>query len=198
MTRRLLRGPRAIAAGGLLLLGAALLLHGTWIPVKAAVAQVLLERSWQAHLEGDVVKPWPWADAQPIARLIVPRLDVDMLVLNNASGRSLAFGPVWVDPSAPLGGYGNSVLSGHRDTHFEFLRHLREGDRIIVQTTGGMETFEVRSHWVFDQRDEHIVLSTLDRRLTLVTCYPFDSIVPGGDLRFAIEAVAVGVGDRSS
>ena len=195
---RLLSRPRVITAAALLLLGTALLLNGTWIPVKAAVAQVLLERSWQARLEGGQVKPWPWADTQPIARLVVPRLNVDMLVLDNASGRSLAFGPVWVDPSAPLPGQGNSVLSGHRDTHFEFLRDVREGDRIIVQTSEGAETFEVRSQWVFDQRDEHIVLSTPDRRLTLLTCYPFDSIVPGGDLRFAIEAVAVGGGDRST
>ncbi len=32
---------------------------------------------------------------------------------------------------------------------------------------------------------------TAERRLTLVTCYPFDAIVPGGPLRYLVFAEAV-------
>ncbi len=42
---------------------------------------------------GAPVKPWPWADTHPVARLIAPAQDADVLVLAGASGRTLAFGP---------------------------------------------------------------------------------------------------------
>ena len=67
---------------------------GAWIYVKARLAQVLLQRAWVSTLAGQQdVKPWPWADTWPIARLVVPSQGIDQIVLEGAYRRTLAFGP---------------------------------------------------------------------------------------------------------
>jgi sortase A len=51
---------------------------GAWIYMKAQLAQVLLQRAWAGTLAGQRhVKPWPWADTWPIARLVVSSLGID-------------------------------------------------------------------------------------------------------------------------
>ena len=58
---------------------------GAWIYVKARLAQVLLQRAWADTLAGQRdVKPWPWADTWPVARLVVPSLGIDQIVLEGA------------------------------------------------------------------------------------------------------------------
>ena len=83
------------------------------------------------------VKPWPWADTHPVARLIVPAHRVELLVLAGANGRTLAWGPGHVEGTAAPGDAGNAVVTAHRDTHFAFLRDLVPGDRIVVETPAG-------------------------------------------------------------
>ena len=63
-----------------------------WIPVKAELAQWLIERSWKS---GGRVPPWPWADTRPAAVLEAPAHGVRLLVLEGNSSRNLAFGPVF-------------------------------------------------------------------------------------------------------
>ena len=41
----------------------------------------------------------------------------------------MAFGPGHLSGTPLPGEAGNAVVSGHRDTHFAFLRGLREGTR---------------------------------------------------------------------
>ena len=95
-----------------------------WIPVKAELAQFLLERAWQRTLAGDNdAKPWPWADTRAVAVLEVPRLGLRQVVLEGSSGRNLAFGPTLVN-TTKLDGAADRILSGHRDTHFRFLKEL--------------------------------------------------------------------------
>ena len=68
--RRFLR--RAATALGILLVGAGLWQLGTagTIHAKAWFAQVLLTRAWADTLAGAAaVRPWPWADTHPVARL---------------------------------------------------------------------------------------------------------------------------------
>ena len=78
----------------LLVVGGSQFAIGLWIPAKAALAQALLEAAWQRTTEmGERVRPWPWADTWPVARLTVPRLNTSWIVLSGSSGRTLAFGP---------------------------------------------------------------------------------------------------------
>ena len=172
-------------AAALFFLG--LSLSAAWIPVKAELAQWLIERSWHAGAAGGTVPPpWPWADTRPAAVLRVPRLDIRLFVLEGGSGRNLAFGPVFLDGTQ---GGADRIISGHRDTHFRFLRELRAGDR--VRLTGHEESrwFEVTSFEVVDSRTRELVIEPGVERLGLVTCYPFDDPVAGGPLRYVVTAL---------
>jgi sortase A len=131
---------RLFARRAALLVGAAgtlLLAQGLWIPAKAALAQVLLERAFERSLATrEPHKPWPWADTVPAARIEVPRLSVSEVVLAGGSGEALAFGPT------ELGGTPRDVrvLAGHRDTHFRFLSELQPGDTLVLRRVDGRAT----------------------------------------------------------
>ncbi|MEO8345287.1 MAG: class GN sortase [Betaproteobacteria bacterium] len=172
--------------------GLACLGNGIYIYAKAEVAQVLLHSAWsRTQASGAVAKPWPWADTHPVARLLAPAQDADLLVLSGASGRTLAFGPGHLDGSASPGDAGNSVITAHRDTHFRFLQRVTAGDTLVVEGGSGTRRhFHVRNTYVADYRALHIPRDTSVPTLTLVTCYPFDAINPGGPLRYVVVAEA--------
>src|SRR5262249_55297512 len=93
------------------------------------------------------------------------------------------------DPASALpGDPGNSIIAGHRDTHFRFLQDLKLGDRLAVERTNGVRWFVVTGTRVVDSRTTRIALRSDSPRLTLVTCYPFDAIEPGGPLRYVVTA----------
>ena len=165
----------------------ALIVQALWIPLKAAVAQVLIARSWQQTLAGSQhAQPWPWADTQSVGILQVPHLGVEQYILKGNSGRNLAFGPVMVDST--LAG-NDRVISGHRDTHFGFLEKLQTGDKIRIETATGTDEYFVINTDIVDSREQTLVIEPLTHRLSLVTCYPFESIMPGGPLRYVVTAL---------
>ena len=162
-----------------------------WIPAKAWLAQVLIADAWQtAMAEGRQVPPWPWADTAPVARLQAPALAVDQIVLAHATGRTLAFGPGHLDGSAMPGDPGLSIISAHRDTSFAFLAELTAGTKIRLQRAdGAWLTFHVTAASVIDQRRDSLPrVTTGAPQLALVTCYPFDAVMPGGPLRYVVYA----------
>ena len=163
----------------------ALSLNAAWIPVKAELAQWLIERSWR---EGGQSRPWPWADTRPAAVLEVPGHKVRLLVLEGNSGRNLAFGPVFSDGTA-LGG--DMVINGHRDTHFHFLQELKPGDRLSITRQSGEMLFEVVQSDIVDSRASELLIDPGMDRVSLVTCYPFDSTSIGGPLRYVVTALPV-------
>ena len=165
------------------------LFDALWIPVKAELAQHLLERSWLRTLAGEPdAKPWPWADTRAVAILEVPRLGLREIVLEGSSGRNLAFGPTLVNTSQ-LDESADRILSGHRDTHFSFLKELRTGDLLRLHTT--TETRDYRVSWLeaVDSRQQQLVIDNNIERLTLLTCYPFDAATSGGPLRWVVTAI---------
>lgn len=186
---------RALAVAAIALLavaGAAGLGRGAYIYAKAQLAQALLHRAWEsARTTGAAAKPWPWADTHPVARLTAPGQDADVLVLAGASGRTLAFGPGHLDGSALPGDPGNAVITAHRDTHFRFLRQVAPGDEVNVDRSDGTtRRFRIRTTYVADERDLRLPRDTVVPTLTLVTCYPFDALDPGGPLRYVVVAEA--------
>lgn len=174
-----------------LFLGSAVLFgKGIWIYGKARVAQVLLEKAWQAAKDGKVdPRPWPSADTWPIASLTLEGSDKPVLVLAGASGRTMAFGPGHLDSSAMPGMVGNCVLSAHRDTHFKVLRDVKVGQRIRMETPQGSANYEIRQTRIIHETDTRVLAQPWRGSfLTLITCYPFDQIVPGGPMRFVVIA----------
>ena len=176
-----------LAAAGGLALGSGAYLYG-----KAQVGQWLLHRAWlRTQASGKPSAPWPWADTQPQARLLAPAQHADLLVLAGASGRTLAWGPAHLDNSATVGAAGNAVVSGHRDTHFRFLAHVAIGDPLVIERVDGDRVvYRVSSIAIVDARALAIPRDTERPTLTLITCYPFDALVPGGPLRYIVTAEA--------
>jgi len=186
MNRRL----RTASLAGLLICGVWQTGGALYIHAKAALAQRLLRGAWAATLEGGrQVRPWPWADTWPVARLIAPGHGVDLIVLAGASGSSLAFAPGHLDGSADFDAAGTSVIAGHRDTHFAFLRELRIGEAILLQGPDGRwRLYRLSAKRVVDSRRQPLALAGDERQLLLLTCYPFDALSPGGPLRFLAVA----------
>lgn len=175
-------------AGGLALASLAVALHAGWMPAKAALAQELLHASWSQSLaDGETHRPWPWADTHPVAQIVQPQLGVSQVVLAGDSGRTLAFGPGWAQASAEPGSHGGTVvISGHRDTHFAWLRHLRDGDRVRLETAQGPRDFMVSHTQVVDSRVHRLDTAGHDGQLVLVTCWPFDATAARGPMRYVV------------
>ncbi len=182
-----------IAGFALLLAGLALVVSGGWIHAKAVVALVLIEAAW-ARAPGS--RPWAWADTTPVARLGFERTGDRFVVLDGDSGATLAFGPGHHRASSMAGDGGNMVISAHRDTHFALLRDARIGERVRVERRDGRRIdYEVESMRVVHERDTQAVGPSAREQLTLVTCWPFDAIAPGGPLRWVVTAKAIGAPD---
>lgn len=160
---------------------------------KAWLAEQLIEKAWQRTLEGETeVRPWPWADTWPVAELTLPRLGIRQLILSGDSGRVLAFGAGLTEGTAQFGKSGLSIVSGHRDTSFNFLQNIKTGDIIKIKGPKGEFEYQVEDFAIVDQRDFLVdpesYADTADSRLLLVSCYPFDALKSGGDLRFVALA----------
>lgn len=179
--------PVALAAIGLVLFG-----EGIYIHAKAFLAQILLERAFAESIAtGQQVKPWPWADTWPVARIDVKRLNASAIVLAGSSGQALAFGPGHVEFTAEAGERGVAVYSGHRDTHFRFLRDVRIGDEIDITRSDGT-LFRYRADWSSVRRFDSSGIDPLapGHGLVLSTCWPFEAVTPGAD-RYMLHATLI-------
>jgi sortase A len=103
------------------------------------IAQKLIEIAWQKSLSGtnDHVRPWPWLDSWPVARLSVPVMGEDLIVMRGVSPSVLVHAPGWHDGSVPPGTPGISVISAYRDRHFSFLKNMKSGMTLNLLTADG-------------------------------------------------------------
>lgn len=182
---------RRLLALLLLLAGLQQLAGAGIIKAKAWLAPVLIGQAWSRSLAvgGEPVKPWPWADTWPVARLRVPAQGVDLLVLAGDSGNALAFGPGHANASAQLGGVGLAVIGGHRDTHFAFLQQLQPGALLQLQLPDGeLRAYRVETLSVVNAQEQSLPRDFGDEALALVTCYPFNALRANGPLRYVVFA----------
>lgn len=180
-----------------LLLSAALLMAGVAVAQfagaaliygKAWLAPILIQRAYATGgVEARAVKPWPWADTWPVARLAVPQLGIERFVLQGDSGHAMAFGP-GMAPGPHPGEPGLVMISAHRDTHFRFLKELAAGDTIDLEYAGRAFSYRVSDVVIADARVGTIAAPLPGRGLLLVTCYPFDAVTAGGPLRYVVIA----------
>jgi len=185
-----IRLTRYWAVACLLCLGFWQLGQGAYIPAKAWLAQDLMQRAWVRTGMGQArATPWPWADTWPVARLTARSGAIDLIVLAGGSGRTLAFGPGHLSASAMPGEVGNSVIAGHRDTHFRFLQSIELGEQLNLELSNGRKhVYEVVAVDIVDSRKGALRLDTDDAMLSLVTCYPFAAREAGGPLRYVVTA----------
>ena len=164
--------------------------QGAYIPAKAWFAQELMQRAWRKAQDGESdTTPWPWADTRPVARLTAKGGDIELIVLEGGYGRTLAFAPGHLSVSALPGEKGNSIIAGHRDTHFQFLQFMKRGESILIEMANGdNHLYRVTDIDVVDSRRGSILIDTESPMLSLVTCYPFAAPQAGGPLRYVVTA----------
>lgn len=171
-------------------MGAALLIWGNWIYFKAVIAESLLEQAWVETMQtGEAITPWSSMDAELAARLTVPILDVDQIILNEATGQALAFAPALVDGSTTPDMPGLTAIAAHKNTHFAFLEELAPGAALSLQMIDGQSfDYVVETGFILDSRTESLPQSDQESGLLLITCYPFDALSFNGPLRYVVSA----------
>jgi len=112
----------------------------------------------------------------PIAKLQIPRIGVDTVVVQGTSRDDLKNGPGHY-PATPLPGqYGNAAIAGHRTTYgapFNRLDELHAGDFILTQSLVGESVYVVTETLVVAPSEVSVVANTPDEPwLTLTTCNP--------------------------
>jgi sortase A len=184
--RRRLRRPVLVLAVVLAGLGIWQLGQSGLILAKAWLAPILIDRAWAAAQDGqtgDALKPWPWADTRPIAKLHFPSLGRDRIALAGASPRAMAFGPTLTQAG------GVPAFFGHRDTHFLMLQNLKLGAPVLWEKPDR----SVVSYHVVDTMVQHkdhmqVPMGRPGEYLALVTCWPFDAVQAGGPWRYVVLA----------
>lgn len=165
---------------------------GAYIYTKAQFAQYLLSNAWNETVKGQKqVKPWAWADTYPVAKLNFREHKKELIVLAGGSGHTMAFGPGHVNASPLPGNNGNSVIVGHRDTHFSILKDLYHGNIIDIHIHGKQLSYKVVNMFIVNQSQTGVMQNHGEELLTLITCYPFDSLDAGGPLRYVVQAEAL-------
>jgi len=182
----------------ILLAGTCLTARAAYLDAKARLAGFLIRRAWtHTSATGEPRAPWPWADTHPIARLQIPRLGYDEIVLDAATPRSLNFGPALVLSATPIGKPGNVVLAGHRTSWFHPLENIAPGDSLQISWFDTrhnalvQRTYTVNLIQVVEPQNLALLEPTPDDALTLITCYPFGSS-PHSPLRFIVRATPLG------
>jgi sortase A len=186
------RNGRALA-GLLLVVGGAAALGWAGVDsARAAMARDRARAAWDAREARRAVlasselpdlapsRSFPPAPGAPVARLRIPRLGLDEVVVEGVDDDALAAGPGHM-PSTPLPGIaGNSVLSAHRDRHFRALDEVAIGDTVVTDSDAGRVTWVVTGRRIVT-RDARAIKPTADAVLTLTTCWPVRFLGPAPD-----------------
>jgi sortase A len=189
---------RALITGGvLILLFVAYQLWGTGI--RTAQSQNELEDDFEAVLEEadpttsttsttstssgstSTTEPQTVPTLEPVpegeatARIVIPAIGVDKIVVEGVSLTDLKKGPGHF-PQTPLPGQeGNAAIAGHRTTYgapFNRLDELKPGDEVTVTTVQGEFTYEVTETQIVAPTQVEVLEDKGDNRLTLTACHP--------------------------
>lgn len=156
---------------------------------KAYLSQALIANAWDETLKNESFhKPWSWADTYPVFKLQAPRINKSSYVLEGASNRNMAFSAAHTTFSGLPGQKKSTVVSGHRDSHFDYLQELKLGDKITTYGINSTHHYKIVEMKVINSQQEKMIIKNRDE-LILTTCYPFDSLQTGGDLRYVVHAL---------
>lgn len=149
--------------------------------VSGAVAQDRARQEWdaltaRAAFEAAVKSTTPSGEvvirhAAPVARLQIPKIALDEIVLEGIDDEAMNGGPGHY-PGSPLpGGAGNSIISAHRDRHFRKLGELGVGDTVVTQSGAAMTRWVIVKRQVVG-KERPVLFPTKTATLTLTTCWP--------------------------
>ncbi len=156
-----------------------------------AAAEIVVSVAWDdpviqvvnglpAQLEAipDLAGVVPEQAPQPgeaLGRIVIPKADVDWIVVEGVTPEDLRMGPGHIRGSAMPGQVGNTVISGHRTTNgapFYHLDRLEFGDTITVESLIGTHTYEVVETRIVQPSDTWVATQWEGSWLTLTTCTP--------------------------
>jgi sortase A len=107
----------------------------------------------------------------PVARLLIPAIDLDEIVMEGVGPIELNGGPGHFPGSVLPGDSGNAIVSAHRDRHFRRMGELVVGSRIRTETRSGATDWVVTERRVVS-RDTPALFEASEVTLTLTTCWP--------------------------
>lgn len=116
----------------------------------------------------------------PVARLLIPAIDLDEIVVEGVGPVELNGGPGHFPGSVLPGDSGNSIISAHRDRHFRRVGELAVGSRIRTETRDGAVEWVVTARRIVS-RDTPSLFEESDATLTLTTCWPLRYFGPAPD-----------------
>jgi sortase A len=110
-----------------------------------------------------------------VGRLEIPRLDLDVIVVDGTDAASLRRGPGrHLGTSMP--GQGELVyIAGHRTTYgapFSHIDELRRGDAILLELPYAKIEYRVTGHRIVDQHALSVLESRGREELVLQACHP--------------------------
>jgi len=121
------------------------------------------------------VPPPDVKEGDPLARIEIPKIGVDKIVVAGVDLSDLRKGPGHY-PNTPLPGQlGNAAIAGHRTTYgapFFRVDELAAGDEIIVTTVQGTFRYLVTEIKIVKPTDFSVLDPTPDATLTLTSCNP--------------------------
>ena len=114
-------------------------------------------------------------DGDAVARLEIPRLDLDAVVVNGTSTADLRRGPgrhldTWMPGEGQL-----VYVAGHRTTYgapFSNIDELRPGDTISLELPYAELEYRVTGHRIVDDNDLSVLESRGREELVLQACHP--------------------------
>lgn len=131
----------------------------------------------------------------PQAILRIPKLSLEVAVLEGTSDLVLNRGVGRVEGTARVGAGGNLGLAGHRDGFFRGLKDVEIGDSLELETLTGTQTYVIDEISIVSPEDVYVLAPSEESRITLVTCYPF-YFVGKAPLRFIVHSRQVTTGDE--
>ena len=123
----------------------------------------------------------------PLGIFTIEKLNIKVPVYNGTDEFYLNRGLGRIKGMARMDEVGNLGISGHRDGFFRSLKDIEVGDDIEIQTTRGIQEYEVSSITIIPKSDTSILAPTTDKTLTIVTCYPF-YFVGNAPKRYIVKA----------
>jgi sortase A len=189
---------KRLASYALIAGGGFLLFLGTRDFLESRLGQNEAQRDFEASLPRSSQQPAAPArrlerpkPGDAIAKLIIPRLDAQLYVVEGDDDSELRRGPGHMTGSAMPGSAGNCVIAGHRDTHFRVLKDIRKGDDIVLKTAHGEFLYRVKETQIVSPKNNRSLQPTPQPELHLITCYPF-YYVGSAPKRFVVQAELAG------
>jgi sortase A len=132
-------------------------------------------------------------DGDAVARLRVPRIGLDTVVVRGTRPDDLRKAPGLFDAGRLPGERGTALIAGHRTTYgapFRRIDRLRRGDTITVAMPYGTFRYAAEETRIVGPRDARALRPVGQSRLVLSACHPLFSAAR----RILVYAAQVGVG----